>query len=204
MAIFDKFVVEVRVDGKPLEEFEPPEDDIDDEFDTELIERYIQSHPGKSYAVSLRIESGLKFTNPKKWDTLGFRVSVDGQFIKDPLYTKKYESTGKSWSKTVIGREHYSEAGRSVQKLRFQALEAGRFKLCLLSRSSVPTRIDESAILTVNSIVPSMRRLSTVEVQKSRKKAIQKSQKMNDAEKFSDAAIPAKLLKGQYNDAKTQ
>lgn len=56
MAIFDKYVVEVRIDGKPVKEFEQSNIDHDDGFESVMVEKYIQSQPGKNYTVSMRVE----------------------------------------------------------------------------------------------------------------------------------------------------
>lgn len=66
------------------------------------------------------------------------------------------------------------------------------------------TRIDDSTTLPENSTVSSLWSLSTIEVWISREKIKRELPIVNKAEKFLDAAIPRKLLKGQDKDTQTQ
>lgn len=129
MAIFDKIIVEVQVDGQPLEEFEKRDDEdsdteTDDDDDAELVERYIQSHPGKNYTIVLRLQKDFKFNETREWDAVSFDVSVDGQWIENTLCAQEEFLRDSSFSVTVSGKEHYGTTSY-LQKFRFKALDDG-------------------------------------------------------------------------------
>ncbi|KAK5937873.1 hypothetical protein PMZ80_010002 [Knufia obscura] len=129
MAIFEQIESRIIVDKKHLLEYdynEQNDNDLDSSPDDEstIIEKYVESRPGKNFEVELQLYPGFHFN--RIFNALSCDVFVDGNRVGDRLLMQKDYSRRKKnpLKRSLSGIEAYRAGKEELQKFKFKHLES--------------------------------------------------------------------------------
>jgi len=134
MAITDWFECTISIDGTIAEKYDEDPENTSDDFDSNIVRKYIEARSGANFCVDFRAKPGYRFD----CDYLLFEIKLDGEWKAGPVIKKSSYSPTRGAKGTREGSEYGKGSEWSLRKFKFGDLEisgSSSYAICLAGRS---------------------------------------------------------------------